>query len=186
MSRDAAKRESFQSHLGANPETAEAAYLALKERLVFYFAQRRCSDPENLASEVVSRAIAKCDEGAVIQNGILNYCYGIASNVLREEWRAPRTAELQPNIADGQGLNRPDSVWHRKILLEQMMKRLRPDERRLITDYFLPEGRETEEKSAMSRNALRIRVYRILEKLRSHCRAESSGRESSQGRKKLK
>jgi hypothetical protein len=153
---------SFWSYLDPDPEQAVHQYNRIRERLVFYFMHHGFADPENLASEVVFRVNRKCIEGVPIDTGLMNYCYGVARYVRLENWSA--TPELHIDTSEHPNLH--GGNLDDRILLEQLLGQLSSQERDLIRGFYLDDNRRLEDMIGASRNALRIRVCRAMEKLR--------------------
>lgn len=153
----------FLPLLDPDPEKAERKYRMLRAKLVFYFLQRGCPDPEDLADEVVLRAHRRYLEGIEITSEFMNFCYGIASRVCKEQ--------KIPAVRFDEALHSPSSgsmavAKDRLILVEQCLGRLDTEDCEFIKDYFRDDRRELAEKLGRSPNALRIRAYRIVETLR--------------------
>jgi hypothetical protein len=153
---------SFWSHLDPDPEQAVHQYNKIRERLVFYFMHHGFADPENLASEVVFRVNRKCIEGVPIDTGLMNYCYGVARYVRLENWSAALELHLETSELPNLGRGNLDD----RILLEQLLSQLSSQERELIRGFYLDDNQNLEDRIGASRNALRIRVCRAMEKLR--------------------
>lgn len=153
----------FLPLLDPDPAAAERKYRMLRARLVFYFLQRRCPDPENLADEVVFRAHRRFVEGIEITGEFSSFCYGIASRVCMEQ-KAPSVEfdeELHSPVPANVAVGRD-----RLILVEQCLSRLDSADCEFIRDYFQDDRRELAERMGKSSNALRIRAFRIVETLR--------------------
>jgi DNA-directed RNA polymerase specialized sigma24 family protein len=153
----------FLPLLDSDPALAERKYRMMRAKLVFYFLQHRCLDPEDLADEVVLRAHRRYMEGIEITSEFMSFCYGIASRVCMEQ-RAPAVefdealhSPSSGNIAVGRD---------RLILVEQCLRRLDTSDCAFIREYFEDDRRELAERLGKSPNALRIRAFRIVETLR--------------------
>jgi DNA-directed RNA polymerase specialized sigma24 family protein len=153
----------FLPLLDSDPAQAERKYLMLRAKLVFYFLQRRCPDPEDLADEVVLRAHRRYLEGIEITSEFMNFCYGIASRVCMEQ--------KAPPVEFDEGLHSPSSGnvtvgRDRLILIEQCLGRLDASDYEFIRDYFADDRRKLAERLGKSPNALRLRAFRIVGTLR--------------------
>ena len=163
----------FLPLLDANPAQAERKYRMIRAKLVFYFLQRRCPDPEDLADEVLLRAHRRCREGVEITTEFANFCYGIASRVCMEQKAPPVEFDERlhspaaANVAVGRD---------RLILVEQCLRRLDTSDCEFIRDYFQDDRRELAERLGKSPNALRIRAFRIVETLRGLVGIRDEGR----------
>src|SRR5438034_308840 len=87
------KQEAFEkllARLGPTPEEAGEQYLQIQRKLVKLFECRGCVAPEECADETLNRVVRRIDEGEEIRtSNILVYAYGIARNVVREQWDRP-------------------------------------------------------------------------------------------------
>ena len=156
----------FWSYLDSDPTEAVRQYNRIRERLVFYFTRYGFADPENLASEVVFRVNKKCREGAPVESGLMNFCYGVARFVRLEN--LGKLGELQTDDFDYADpvSGSPDN----RILLGQLLGRLADGERELIRGFYLDDNTNMEKVTGGSRNALRIKVCRVMDKLRDLAR----------------
>src|SRR5215469_6945895 len=161
-------------------------YTELRQRLVKYFDWRGCADPEDLADETITRATRRIGEGAVSgatspsDNGaplpsgsdaILPYCYGIAKWVLKEyRHRASKTDPLG-ELAEDTGAVDSRQTIDTRLALEQCLKKLAPRHAALLVSYYLYDREQLAEQLGISANALRVRVFRIIEELRQLCKA---------------
>jgi hypothetical protein len=152
----------FWSYLDPDPEQAVQQYNNIRERLVFYFKHYGFADPENLASEVVFRVNRKCLEGIPIDTGIMNFCYGVARYVRLETWGAAAEVQFDGSDQADPAAGSPDD----RILLDQLLGQLKPHENELIRGFYLDDNWDLENVIGGSRNALRIRVCRAMDKLR--------------------
>ncbi len=158
--------DQFLGLLDPDPGQAERKYQTLRSKLVFYFRHNCCKDPENLADEVIHRAIRRLGEGVAAHSGITAYCYGVAEFVLREERRRPHPQELpeelpQDNPSSPLRLNRSEQG----ILVDEFLRELSPVDRDLFCRYHLGDRDRLAETEQLSPNGLRIRIFRIKKKL---------------------
>jgi RNA polymerase sigma factor (sigma-70 family) len=159
-------------------------YLELRRRLVLYFDRRNCLAPDDLADETLSRVAQKFQEQGEITNlSPAQYCYVTAKFVFLEYTRRPEHSnrsldELSSSGAKAGGLAATsadsESAARERTLdcLEQCLKKLPPDESRLILEYYQGEQREKidgrrqmADRLGVSANALSIRACRIRNKL---------------------
>jgi DNA-directed RNA polymerase specialized sigma24 family protein len=157
----------FWSYLPPEPDRAVGEFNRIRERLVFYFTHHGFSDPENLAGEVILRVHKRCREGVPMESGIMNYCYGVARFVKIEKWKLP--VEHQP-AADTEHMDSAPPNVERRILLEQLLRHLTSPERDVIIRFYLDDNQDMEDTLGVTRNALRIKAHRIMEKLRKLAR----------------
>ena len=73
----------FLDALAPDPALAGEEYERLRERLIFYFARKKCHRPEDLTDETFNRVCRNIDTGVEVQK-ITNYCYRVARNVWLE------------------------------------------------------------------------------------------------------
>jgi len=157
----------FLARLDPDPRIAEQKYHTLRSKLIFYFQQNGCSDPQNLADEVFLRALRRSSEGAEFYSGVNAFCYGIAQNVLREERRRPRHEELPEELPPaephlGPGLSRAEQA----VFAHEFLNKLPPDEIDILVRYHLEDRAQLAHQLNVSPNGLRIRVCRITQKVR--------------------
>src|SRR4051812_48930551 len=72
-------------------------------QLLMFFRKRRPMVAEDLAQEVMVRALGKLQGGAILEVPMCCYLLGIARNVLLEEYRRPPEDSLDPEIHSRQG-----------------------------------------------------------------------------------
>lgn len=145
-------------------------YERLRFRLITLFRQRRCRFPEELADETINRVMLKVAEVNVENK--LAYCYGVAKNVYRESLRKERQHlnldEVTP-VAPA-----PVEQSFSGECLERCLAELPPESRNLILDYFsevklakIELHRRISESFQLTQTALRMRVMRIKQRLKS-------------------
>lgn len=166
--RASASPKRFLDLLDPDPHRAEAKYQLLRRRLAFYFRQRGARDPEDLADETVVRVTRRLAEGSPITTALPNYCYGVAALVLKEYFKEPGEAGIAGDTpATGPaaflGLSRPEQT----ILMEQCLRHLPASDRAVVKHYYWGERQQLARLLNISSNALRIRVFRILEGVRA-------------------
>jgi DNA-directed RNA polymerase specialized sigma24 family protein len=156
----------FLALLDPDPRQAEEKLVKLRTKLVFYFRQSGCTDSENLADEVLFRAVRRISEGVTCDAGLNAYCYGIAGYVLQEERRRVKPEALPDEIKLAE---RPPprslSRSERKILLEECLQCLPPDEADILRRYYQEDRVKLAASLGWTSNSLRIRVCRILHKV---------------------
>jgi RNA polymerase sigma-70 factor, ECF subfamily len=108
---------------------------------------------------------ATCPEGGEVN--YRRYLFRIATNLLRDHWRRPRTACLEdvpePLLAMRDGLSRIDS----QAVLDPAMARMRPRERQLLW-LAHAEGyshREISEITGLSTAGIRLLLFRARRKI---------------------
>ncbi len=154
----------------------------MRRRLVSYFERRDRPDPDALADETFNRIGRTLEEEGVIQTRPpAKYCYVIARFVLLENFRHEKKhVHLQElkvvdpsSSARGFGLDEAAVVRERRLdCLDRCLQELKPEQRKLVVDYYRDVRREKiDRRRAMagrlgiSMNALGIRVCRIRDAL---------------------
>ena len=143
----------------------EAGFGRLFARLRVFFRSRGCHDPEDRAAQTLLRAMRRLVGGAHVEN-FDAYSYGVAANILREEWKTRRVEALPGEIAGAEasflGLNTREQA----VLVDQCLNALRQEDRILLRAYFFGDRDGLAQESSCSPNALRIRVFRALDAVR--------------------
>jgi DNA-directed RNA polymerase specialized sigma24 family protein len=152
-------------------------YVRLHQMLVQFFYKRNCLFPEELADKTLDRVASKIEDG--IEGDLLLYCYGVARYVALEDLRTRRKREaLTEAVLVGQRweLNASDDHLIRDQMfecLDNCLEQLLPADRILLRQYHLgekPNILESRHELAMGLgigvNSLRIRAYRLRERLR--------------------
>lgn len=160
----------FLAWLAPEAEGAGEEYERLRFRLCTFFSQRRCRFPEELADETINRVIEKvCEER--IENK-LAYCYGVARNVYRESLRKERDhLNVDELSIAAQAPEEPDLSAE---CLDRCLANLPDENRDLIIKYFsevklakIELHRRISESFKVTQTALRMRVMRIKQKLKT-------------------
>jgi DNA-directed RNA polymerase specialized sigma24 family protein len=159
-------QESFDALLDwLNPRREEAGlkYEEIRLRLIKIFTCRGCLDPEDLADETINRVSKKLSD---IRSGYegdpTRYFYGVANKVHMEYLR--RKPPPVPPPLPGNS----DELEKEYECLEECIKKLRPDHRGLVLEYYQEEKRtkidrrkQLADQLGIALNALRIRAHRI-------------------------
>jgi RNA polymerase sigma factor (sigma-70 family) len=158
---------------------AESRCAEIMRKLVFFFAGRRCPNPEDLAMETVLRVASKCRDVDVSSYADrVGYFFGVARNVVHEEYRSglreargleSALRELTATTPD------PDAWKHAEAAqscLERCIAALPSHAGQLILRYYSKEGSEKvaahralADELGKSVNALRIEAHRIRKTL---------------------
>ena len=160
----------FLRWLSEDDERAVQEYQSIRRKLVRYFTQKGCSDPDELFDKTVDVVVGKIDTCGECPSP-LAYCYGVARNLWRQDLRERKSTTLNEDIAVP---IYPDAPIHEQELrcLEQCMDQLLPSDREIVTQYHQGQARdkiEVRRKLADGiggLNALRIRMCRIRKELR--------------------
>ena len=165
----------FGAFFDADPEAAHRQVLALRTKLAKYFAWHHCYCPDELVSETLFRALSRISRGCEVPN-LDRFCYGIAVNVLREEWKKRPELELDNDWAGADSaaygrLNRSEQAR----LLEECLQTVGLEDRAALKEYFCGDRGDFAVRLGISPTALRIRVHRILEKIRAQVGGKGFG-----------
>ena len=123
---------------------------------------------EEIADEVINRVVRKLPE--IIDTYVgppERYIYGVLRKVLLE----PNPPPLPPPPPPPDD---PDVKERRDVCLRHCLKRLSPEDGKLLLDYYAADGRakierrrELAERLGISENALRIRLHRLRATLKA-------------------
>jgi hypothetical protein len=160
----------FLRWLSRDDEQAVREYQLIRKKLVRYFIQKSCSDPDELFDETMDIVVGKIDACLEIASP-LAYCYGVAKNVWHQDMREHKSVVLDRDLASPA---HPDSGTDERELqcLEHCVDRLSPKDREVITRYHQGKGRDKIETRRLladglgGMNALRIKMCRIRKDLR--------------------
>lgn len=153
------------------------SYLSMRSRMVTYFDRKNCSNPEDLADEVLNRVGRRLEEEGDIQTeSPAKYCYTVARFVFMEQLRSASAREISIEDTDLQSTEVDEAAaFDRENImacLDECSGKLDPAQRELIIGYYWGEKgakianrRRMAEELGVSLNALGIRAFRIREKL---------------------
>ena len=159
--------EHTQAGAAYDPERAGARYEKIRRRLIVVCASRGCREPETYADEVFRRVTRKVSrpDWSWDSNDPLSYFLAVLNLVLKEYWR------LKPPPAPPVSVDETEDEA-RYECLEACLQFLPGSERDILLRYHQCVGREgiegrrrLAEELRISRNALGIRVHRILLRL---------------------
>jgi len=181
--------ESFLKLLHPDREQAAERYEQLRQRLTKLFQWRGCVEPEEYADRTLDRAASGLASGREVPSEkIESWCHGVGLNLLREYWRGP--ARMHQSIEHVALTVEPktgvDDAERGLECLEECLRRLPPETRRLVLGYH--SGEAAEKIAGRKRlakvlgiplNALRLRVFRIRGTLESCTRKCLGEMESS-------
>ena len=166
--------ESETSQQGFHRLLTSPQYEKLRGKLIRIFARRGCQIPQDLADETISRVTEKVHEIAPTYEGDpARYFYGVARNVYLEYTRKPKTVPLEENrrwadVDDRERIRKERA----HVCLEHCLGELSPDDRSLICEYYrydksakIDHRKELAEGLGLGLNALRIKAYRIRQRL---------------------
>jgi DNA-directed RNA polymerase specialized sigma24 family protein len=160
----------FLRWLSEDDERAVREYQSIRMKLVRYFVNKGCSDPDELFDKTVDIVVGKIDTWQE-RPSPLAYCYGVAKNIWREDLRKRKSATLNEDIALPLY---PDPQIHEQDLkcLERCVNRLPPSDRDIVTRYYQGQSRNKIEirrrlaDGLGGLNVLRIKMCRIRKDLR--------------------
>lgn len=157
-------------------------YVEIRDRLVIYFARRRCPAPDDLADETLNRVAARLQEQGTIDDIVpARYCYIIAKFVLLESLRRrKRESTVTSNLKDVHA----DAVITRAVediaaerertidCLEHCLAAHSPAERDLILEYYRTDTgaarvqrKRLAQRLGLNANSLAIRACRLRQRL---------------------
>lgn len=165
------------ARLGDDFAQAAEAFNRLRQRLVRFLAWRGTSDPEALADETLERVARQLGGGLEIKaEDPFRYAARVAQLVAHEDLRAVRRAQDAHKAAHEQPLAQPESEEAaenpRMACLEGCLEELTAEDQELILTFYRGEKgsrivrrRSLAEQHGISVNALRIRAFRLRQKL---------------------
>lgn len=160
--------------LAEDREEAGRRYERLRQRLLKFFAWRRCAQAEECADEVMNRVARRVAQDVVVQGSIEGFALGVAQFVWREMLKQPRAAEMdEARLAARAGDPEADDAREREsACLERCLGELGPQARKWVEAFYQESGREGIRRRetlaadlGIDMNALRVRMYRIRAKL---------------------
>jgi DNA-directed RNA polymerase specialized sigma24 family protein len=165
-----ADQEHFLAMLDPDPIRADQKCKALWQKMVFYFRKHGASSPEDLAQEVFARATSRIAEGQVVYAVQPDsYFFGVARNVLREDWKHAKAqpVPLSEEAEECLGSNKEMERMERTVLLETCLRQLNADERAFLKMYIHEGPVRTGLAAGISANAASIRFHRLTVKLQT-------------------
>ena len=140
--------------------------------MIRFFEWRGASFPESHADETLNRVMRKIEEGEDLRDPGA-YCYGIARLVLLEalkrQIKEDKAAHEYHRAAPAE---EPDGLEDRLRCLRRCLTELPPAQRDLVRAYYEGSGteridgrRRLAEALGIGMNALRIRAFRLSDKL---------------------
>ena len=147
-------------------------YEDIRYRLIKYFQSKGCLDSESLADDAIERVTRKIDKiSETFEGNPLQYFYGVARNMVKEDGRRPRLQKL-PFDYEAYSNKLAQTAEVRDQCLEHCLERLDSDERRFILEYYFGE-RATKiqnrlrlrKEFGLTRQSIGVKAFRIREKL---------------------
>jgi DNA-directed RNA polymerase specialized sigma24 family protein len=174
--------ESFLNSLDSDRERAGEKYEALRQKLNRFFEWRGAQNPDQLSDETLDRVSRKIIQGEIIYD-IPGYVYGVARFVLRESWEKLQrersshdstdinTLPAEPEV-EISGSDDEIEIQQTAQCLDHCLESLPAESRALILGYYqlergakIQNRRQLADRLGIPMNALRIRVFRIRERL---------------------
>lgn len=169
----------------ADLEQAAEKYELMRRQLIKFFECRNCENAQELADETINRVTRKISEGETIPpNALSAYFYGVARNIVRESKVNPEKIIISVDDLESLHPTTPPSLVMNPLNLEedvlkQMLEcldsclgELSEKDQEIVLVYYEGEcGAKIANRKkiatlfGMNINNLRIRVYRIREKL---------------------
>ena len=153
------------------------SYLSMRSRLVTYFDRKNCTNPDDLADEVLNRVGRRLEEeGRIDTEAPAKYCYTVARFVFMEQLRSPAAREVAIEDLDLRARDdQSEAVYEREAALHCLEKcsgSIDESQRGLIVRYYSGEKgakianrKQIADELGVTLNALGIRAFRIREKL---------------------
>ena len=170
--------------LGDTRVRAEERYDRLLQKLIRFFATQLCGDPEELASETITRACRAISSGLELTSRFETFLFGVAKNVALEDYRRRQKADLaleelpadrEPRVHPTEDTVEPPR-WKQDLYhecLQRCLETLEREQREQLI-LFYQGNHEGESKNnrrrlaislGISTRALSSRMLRIREKL---------------------
>lgn len=175
--------DTLLASLDSDRERAGQKYEDVRRRLQKFFTWRGSRRPDELADETIDRVCRRLREGEVIRAAEpAAYFYGVARNVLREEWDRERMWKTVEETLSGPVRTPPPpsdaAVEDRRLeCLQRCLGALPPESRQLVLRYYQEEkGAKIGNRKALAAalgvamNILRIRMHRIRVRLEACAR----------------
>lgn len=157
----------FLELLDPDPELARAKYLQLFKRLAKFFEWRNCQPADELAQETLKRGFKDLAAGReVFASDPSQFFIGYAKNIAREARKVRRTDSLTDAPEPVSSFGTAGQVEAR-LLLAQCLAVLSSRERDLVSRYYAGEATQLTRELGISAATLRVRVFRLVERVRS-------------------
>jgi len=154
------------SHDPFFPFSSEVHYLRLRDRLIRYFAARRCHCAADLADDTLLRVLLTHAQRPG-DCSLDRWTFAVARNVLRE-WRRCNRRTVQLDVTSS-----PPVAWRYKPERHGLDLDLLPldiSDRAFLREYFIEKtgARVLASESGMSAAGVRSRAHRLTKRLRGH------------------
>ena len=151
---------------------SDAEYRSLLSKLRRFFEWHRCESPEDLAQDTLLRGLRRLSEGqSNFGQHEHSFYLGIARNIVREQRKRHKPDPPPPDEYPDQ--RDPLKQLLGRILLRECLNLLSSTDRDLLIGYILDGAEKTAKDTAISPNALRIRVSRIRGRIKEFLRGSA-------------
>jgi DNA-directed RNA polymerase specialized sigma24 family protein len=161
----------FLACLDPDPARAGEKYEELREALLKLLDWRGARFPEELVDEALNRVTRKLEERETIRD-LHTYCHGVARLVFLQSLEHPGNKRVGIEELSMVAIPEPDVADVRRECLNYCLRRLPPENRELIIEYYRKEGRQKidyrvamAERLGIPPSALHSRAQRIRDKL---------------------
>lgn len=152
---------------GEDVKRAEEQYLILFHKLTCYFDYHNCESPEDLASEALLRVQnALASDKPITAETLFGYCWGVAKNLQKEHSKRRRREKSDPLESHPSLSKDVVSPLQTKILIDECLKHLPPDEKELLLSNYLDGPERTAQRFDINVRQLRVKLHRIRKKIR--------------------
>jgi DNA-directed RNA polymerase specialized sigma24 family protein len=151
--------------LDPDRESAAVKYEHIRRVLTMFFERRTCSPADEYADKTINIVTRRLDEGEEVRTLDRSaFFYGVAKNVFRQSLRERRHVELSA-VDPVANVRRPSRLQE---CLEECLGNLPAEDRELLEAYYLGDRDGLAETLGITRNALRIRVFKVKQEIRAH------------------
>ena len=149
------------------------AYEKARQRLIIFFASRKCRDPENLVDNTIDIAFLKFKKGEIpAEAQPIAYLFGIARNVFREYLRKDEKEQAANANSQQHRSDSHSEVERKHACLDRCLNELAQDDRTILLDYYsqtkrakIDLHRQLAERRNLTPNALRNRIFRLNQRM---------------------
>lgn len=165
--------EKLLTRLAPDREQAAHEYETLRRRLIKYFELKGLKASDKAADETLDRIAVKLEAGEVVRD-IINYTYGVAQWIFKEQYRAEeRERKAFDNLTHIKALIDSHSKESFLQLLEHCLEALAVEDRDLLRLYYTDEDTaarakyrlELAQNKGLTLNSLRLRVFKLRQSL---------------------
>ena len=166
--------ERFLYWLGPDQESAGRKYETIRARLIMMFKARRCAFAEDLADATFERVVRRLTYlTAEFTGDPARYFYGVAKKIYLEHQH--RITVDRRRAERSLPTNTDPDLEDKFKQLEEALSTISTSDRELILRYYTGNGRDKinhrralAQQSGIGLNALRLRVFRIKQEIKTH------------------